>query len=319
MIASGELFTDRLVIAIAALILNGLLGGPRKLHRLAGLYKPGKWLGAAVRALERKLNRDRRSVEDRRRRGVILTTTLVLLSAAAAFGLMIGVHVTAFGGLMEMVLLAAFLSLRQSADFAYALATRIGEGNAEAARAELAGTAWRNAAILDGHALCRAGVETLAVLFTERVVSLVFWYMLLGLPGLLVVRMVTLLADATAHGRDAFGWAPDRLAVIIHFIPSVLASLLVLFSSIFLPFCDMQRAARCYVLHLADPYCRRRELAVFGAALGVALGGPASVYAQGPWVGGAVARAQPGDVRRAVLLQWFSAFLLLFALMLLLS
>jgi adenosylcobinamide-phosphate synthase len=300
-------------------LVNGLFGGPRRWHAMLGLHKPGQWIVIWVRTLERRLNRDKRAAEDLRKRGMVLTIALLgfmVIFGVALIPMLKLPYLGGWGWLIEIILVAFLLSLRQDADFAGELAQKMETNQSEAARDMLAGTAWRNAALLDGHGICRAGVETCAVHFCDRVIAPVFWYALLGLPGLLACRMATLLADTTGYGRDAFGATPFQVNAFIQSIPALLAGLLVAASSGFLPFCHPKMALRVLIQYALDADYRRREVALFGAALNLSLGGPTSVYAQGPWLGGAVAKAFPRDARRAVLLLWFSGFLLFLGLLL---
>jgi adenosylcobinamide-phosphate synthase len=306
----NEWMADRVMVAVAALILNGLLGGPRALHRKLGLHKLGQWLAGVMRGFSLHHPEDQK-------RGTVTTVILLLLAVAIGAGLMWLCRQNYWGGLLEIALLTMLLSLRQAADFGQAIAQRLGANQAEDARAELAGTAWRNAPLLDGHGVCRAAIETASVQLADRVISVLFWYVLLGLPGALAARLLATLSEATLHARDGFGHAADRAAGLVHYLPSLLAGLLLTAASPFLPACSWQRAGKAWLISLMDVCYRRRILNVMGASLNIALGGPASVYAQGPWLGGVEPKAYPRDVRGAVLLLWLSGLLLLITLALL--
>lgn len=310
------MITEHLITLIAALLLNGLLGGPRRWHALLGLRLPAQATVAMMKALERKLNRDKRPPQDLKKRGAIMALALLTVSAALGIALLLALKSFYWGEAVEIVLVASMLRLRQDADFANDVAQVAETKPIELAREELAGSSWRNAALLDVHGICRAAVETVAVHFADRVVAPAFWYALLGLPGIMVCRMSSALADTTGYGRDAFGAAALYIATAVLAMPSVLASLLTLAASTFLPFCQPRKTLAAFMQRIADVDYRKRQIAVFGTALDLSLGGPLSVYAGGPWIGGEVARATPKDARRAALLLWFSGFLLLLGLLL---
>jgi len=312
------MFTDHLIALVAALLLNGLLGGPRRWHARLGLRLPGQMIVALVKSIERRLNRDKRPPKDLEKRGTITATVLLAVSAALGIALAVALKRIYWGGMIEIVLTASMLSLRQDADFASELAGAVEANEGEKARQVLLGSIWRNAALLDGHGVCRAAVETVAVHFTDRVVSPAFWYLLLGLPGMMVCRMATLLADTTGYGRDAFGKAAFYANAVMQAVPSVLSTLLVVLSSVFLPFCNPKQALTAWARYISDMDYRKRQVGLFAAALSLSLGGPLSVYAGGEWIGSGAARASAKDARRAVLLLWFSAFLLLLCLLLVL-
>lgn len=312
-------FSDRLMIAAAALLINALLGGPRTVYRAFGLDRFVRIPASLVRMLERKLNRDKRSIEERRSRGMVLLAFAVGVSVLGGFALMGIAAFTHYGEIIEAVCVALLLSLRPTADFASALARRLAAGEVEFAREELAGTAWRNAALLDSHGIARAGVETVAANLGTRVVSPLFFYVLFGLPGLFATRAITLLADTLGYQTDTFGNAAVRAQRVVHYVPSLLTGVLIAVASMVLPFARPRAAWRMAGLLAADMQPNRREIAVMAATLDLALGGPASVYAQGPWLAGAVARAEPRDVERSGLVLWTVAGLLLLGFALLLA
>ncbi len=300
----NEWVSNHVMAAVVALILNGLFGGPRALHRKLGLNRPGLWF---MRALHT-------AAAGSRQRGTVTAVLLIIAGIMAGGAITYGLRGVYWGGLVEIALLALLLSVRQAADFGQAVSMKIEEGNAQAARDELAGTPWRNTPLLDGHGICRAVIETGSVQFTDRTLSPLFWYLFLGLPGALTARLVTALSESTMHKREEFGFAAGRAAAALHYVPSLLATLLLALASPFLPSCNWQAALKNWVMHVADFSYRRRALAVTGAALNLALGGTLSVYAQGPWVGGIVPQATPGHVRTAVLLTWLASFLVLIGL-----
>lgn len=312
--AASSWINDRLVIAIAALLINAALMGPRSFIRRLRLDRPARFVTRALRTMERKLNRAKRSADDRAFRGMTMVVIFVAAAAAAGGALSFLLSFSYYGSVIQILLLAYLLCQRQQSDLAYAVASAVEAENAPKARAELEGTAWRNAALLDTHGLARAVIETGAVGFTEKVVSPVLWYVLLGLPGLLATRIVTALGDAAGEPRDAFGGSIAKAGWLVHYVPSLIAGILMCLASMFLPFCSPVKALQAWILAGFAYIHHRSQITVIGAALNIALGGPISVYAPGVWTGGAVARAHARDVRRSQLLLWVAAFLLLFML-----
>lgn len=311
-----SIISDRLFLVLLALLANALFLGPRPVVRAIGIFRPAHFITHAVRSLERRLNRDKRSEADRTRRGYVITVSLLVVAAlSGAIFLYVSEH-TDYAKFLQVIVMALLLSVRQTADLAAAVAHSVEAEKLDAAKAELAGTAWRNAPMLDIHGLCRAGIETLSVHLTDRIVSPTLWYLLLGLPGLFACAMLTVLADATAHARAHFGKAADQIAGAMHYLPSLVSGGLAVIASFALVMTKPKDAANRWLEEVGDAQYRRRGPAVFGASLGVALGGPGSVYAQGAWVGGANARMGPQELRYGVMLFGLSVFL--YALLLLL-
>ena len=70
------------------------------------------------------------------------------------------------------------------------------------------------------------------------VVAPVFWYVLFGLPGLLVCTSVSIMAQQIGTGLQkyqAFGFSAARLNDIFQFVPARIAGLLIVIASIFVP------------------------------------------------------------------------------------
>ena len=56
---------------------------------------------------------------------------------------------------------------------------------------------------LDAHGVARAAIESLAENFSDGVVAPVFWYLLLGLPGLFAYKMANTLDSMIGHQTAA--------------------------------------------------------------------------------------------------------------------
>lgn len=299
------------MVAVAALLLNALLAGPPRLRRALRTQAAASAVAHIIRTLERKLNRERRPPAERRMRGTLLCIAALfvsLLLGVAAEWLAFSLD---YGAALEAVVLAALLGLRQSADRAQHEASRLERGEAALLRDELLeGGIWRNAALLDPYAMARAGVETVMVDLNERLVSPVLWYVLFGLPGLFATRIITLLTAVLTPAGEAFGATAWRVARLVHYPPALLTGIWIAAASLFLPFGRPVASVSRLFFTAGTGEPRRIILATAGGALNLALGGPLSVYAGGSWLGGAVAKAYPRDMRRAVWLSWTCALLL---------
>jgi adenosylcobinamide-phosphate synthase len=305
------LLMHRVTLLIAALLVNALLMGPRGWYVRLRIARLAQWPATLIRDLERRLNRDRRSQDERRRRGAVLVFVLMFLCIALAAGFAFATTFFLYGPGVEVALMAMLLGVRQTHDYAAQLQRWLESGDIGYVRDTLEEGPWRNASMLDAHGLSRAAVETTAVAYAEKVVSPALWYLVLGIPGLCAARLTSLLADTIGRNRASFGWAADRLGWFVHYIPTLLASLLLVAASVFLPFSRPLHGIVAWARTLVFPSNHARLLTCAGAVLNLALGGPASVYAPGNWIGGAVARAHTRDIRRAIILFWLASFLLL--------
>jgi len=161
---------------------------------------------------------------------------------------------------------------------------------------------------LDANGVARAAIESLAENFSDGVVAPVFWYLLLGLPGLFAYKMANTLDSMIGHRTPqyrSFGWAAARLDDILNTVPAPLSGLLLTAAAAFARSC---RPGRALMIMLRDgrkhhsPNAGWPESAMAGA-LGLALAGPRR-YAEGlvsdPWLGDGTARAATSDITRAL-------------------
>src|SRR5262249_10907783 len=114
--AAASVFSDRLTILVAALLLNVLLCGPYLLHRALRTHLSAHLAPALWRAREPTPNGATRPPPERRFRGMVLTAVVIMTAAVAGF-LLATLSVRLFyGQAAEIVLLAVLLRLRQSVD-----------------------------------------------------------------------------------------------------------------------------------------------------------------------------------------------------------
>ncbi|MDF0600867.1 adenosylcobinamide-phosphate synthase CbiB [Psychromarinibacter sp. C21-152] len=247
---------------VCALLLDALLGEPRWLW--ARLPHPAVLMGRAVGAADRRYNTGAR----RQLKG---TAVLGALCAGAALaGLIIAQLPGAF--LIEIVVAAILLAQRSLADHVAAVAAALRLSVAEG-RAAVARIVGRDTFAMDGPATTRAAIESAAENFSDGVVAPAFWFLIAGLPGLLVYKLVN-TADSMIGYRTprhaAFGWAAARFDDLLNWIPARLTALVIwLVHGCPAPWSAIRRDAG---LH-RSPNAGWPEAAM-AAALDVALSGP---------------------------------------------
>jgi adenosylcobinamide-phosphate synthase len=88
---------------------------------------------------------------------------------------------------------------------------------------------------MDLSACRRAAIESLSENFVDGVLSAVFWYVLLGLPGLLLFKVASTMDSMVGYKSPRyfyFGWCGARLDDMMNFIPARLTWLLLGLSAI---------------------------------------------------------------------------------------
>jgi adenosylcobinamide-phosphate synthase len=181
------------------------------------------------------------------------------------------------------------------------MARALEDGDLDAARARLPHLCARDPQELDGPALARATVESIAENTSDAAVAPLLWGAVAGVPGLLAYRAVNTL-DAMVGYRSPryanFGWAAARLDDAANWIPARLTGLLTVACAPWAGGRGLAAVRGSYTVLRRDggahpsPNAGRCE-AAFAGALGVRLGGT-NVYA-----GHAEDRPELGDGRPA--------------------
>jgi adenosylcobinamide-phosphate synthase len=302
----GPIGVDPLLLLLAGLLIDALFGDMPVIFR--HIDHPVVIAGRAIAFFDRKLNRENRNETSRRDRGII--TVIVLVATAAVLGLAIERlcrgHLP--GAVVEAVLIGVLVAQRSLYEHVAAVAKALDAGGLAAGRAAVRHIVGRDPMSLDRHGVARAAIESLAENFSDGVVAPVFWYLLLGLPGLFAYKMAntldSMIGHRTPHYRS-FGWAAARLDDVLNLLPAPISGLLLVAAAAIADRCRLDRAL---LIMIRDgrkhhsPNAGWPESAMAGA-LGLALAGPRR-YPEGlvddPWLGDGSARAATSDIVRAL-------------------
>lgn len=144
-------------------------------------------------------------------------------------------------------------------------------------------------------------LEQTAISFVHFVMAPLFWFLLAGLPGLLVATAGWALERAAQENRGGgrfFGWAAVRLDRLLSWVPSRIAELVLAAASLVVP-----RGRPVIALTQGWGHARLGELgtvAAFAGGLGVALPGPLRTDAGRIWLGAGSDRIGRTDLLRAI-------------------
>ena len=313
----------RFILLASALALDALFGEFGLLFRV--LPHPVAALGRAITWFETRLNRPERSPRARFQRGLLTLTLLTAASALLGWVIAYAAGVVRFGEVLELFVVAVLLAQRSLFEHVRAVAAALaGEGLAGGRKA-VGRIVGRDVDKLDSHGVARAAIESLAENFSDAVVGPAFWYLLLGLPGVMAYKCVNTLDSMIGHASARyrrFG-APTAYAdTALNFIPARLSALLLAAAASFVP---NGRPWRALKLALRDARKHRSKNAgwpeaAMAGAVSVSLAGP-RVYGgeavKDAWLGQEfTARAMPSDIHRALAI-YAIACLILLALVLL--
>ncbi len=254
------------LLLIPALLLDALLGEPNWLWQR--WPHPAVLLGRAVEQLDRRLNQGRA----RRARGVLAVGLLGLGAGLLGWGL----AALPFGWLLEILGAAILLAQRSLAEHVLAVAQGL-ERSLPEGRRMVARIVGRDTADMDPSAVARGAIESGAENLSDGVIAPAFWFLVAGLPGILIYKAVNTADSMIGHRtprHEEFGWAAARLDDLLNLIPARLTALLTALAG---------RRPDAHRVVLRDAPLHRSPNAgwpeaAFAVVLGIALSGPRSYH-----------------------------------------
>lgn len=274
------------LLLLAAVLLDRLLGEPRRAHPLVAFGRLASWL-------EQRLN-----VGRSRARGLLAWLLAVLPLTMLAWGLS---TLPGIGWLLSLLLLYLCIGLRSLAEHARPVVAALQAGDLQLARQRVGYMVSRQTDQLDESGVCRAATESVLENGSDAVFAALFWFAVLGAPGAVLYRLANTL-DAMWGYRNArfgeFGWAAARLDDLLNWLPARLVALTYALCG------NTGRALVCWQQQAPqwDSPNAGPVMAAGAGALNVQLGGVAvyqGVMHERPQLG-AGRPAQAADIQRAL-------------------
>jgi adenosylcobinamide-phosphate synthase len=183
--------------------------------------------GKLISSADKWFNQRRYRGRQRRLLGTMAFFALIALSAT------IGVGIGFFGPFAELICLAILLAGRSLDQHILAVAKALGD-NINAARKAISMIVGRRTNDMDEAEISRAAIETGAENLSDGVFAPALWFLIGGIPGLLIYKMSN-TADSMIGYRNpryfAFGWAAARFDDLLNYVPARLTSLFIVFAS----------------------------------------------------------------------------------------
>ncbi len=283
------------VLLIPALLLDAAFGEPKLIWNR--FPHPAVLMGRLISWADATYNEG----DDRRQKGIFVMICL-------GFGaLLLGwlIHKIPDCGLLEILIAAILLAQRSLVQHVQAVgdALRLSLNDGRRTVAMIVG---RDTAALDETGVARSAIESAAENLSDGVIAPAFWFLIGGLPGLLLYKITNTADSMIGHRTERhehFGWAAARFDDLLNLIPSRLTALLVALTHGWLNPAPILRDAP---LH-RSPNAGWPESAV-ACVLNIALAGPRSYNGRMqdfPWVYPEGRRKLvPDDIDRTVAALW---------------
>ena len=315
--------SDRFVNAALALLLAtvaGFITGPRG-HSAVPLV--WRLIDITFGALGERLNKRTRSEGDLLFRGFITVVILILFTGALGLWLEGNLVYAPQSRLVEILLLSFCISTGAVINHGMRLHQVLkGAKMSEGTYLVLARTSRLDLSSRDDFTLTRTGTELLVRFYDKAAVNPLLWYVLGGLPAVMIYAALAAYSwktayDGTVTGTGTIGQALEKL---MGFVPSTFAASLLAMTTLIVPgsgpFSGLQPLLKP---DLCLPYEQGGQpMSVTAYALNLTLGGPVShlngVRMSRKWTGPESATAQLApDYLKRVLYMVFIAYLYLLA------
>jgi len=299
---------DHAPILLLALIFDAIIGDPGWFYRR--IPHPVVLFGRMIGWFDQAWNRD--TLADGTRRLLGAAAVLIILTLAASIGWLIQTSLRGAPYAIALEALIASLFLAQNSLYRHVAAVANNQinsgGDLRAAQVAVGKIVGRDPANLDQAGICRAAIESLAENFSDGVAAPVFWYLLLGLPGLLAYKALNTADSMIGHLSDryrAFGWAAARLDDLANYPPARFGAIALAGAAVFIPGMSAKAAIRAATRDASEHRSVNAgwpEAAMAGA-LGLRIAGPRhydGVLVEDAWMGDGCANAKPDDIQRGL-------------------
>jgi adenosylcobinamide-phosphate synthase len=206
-------------LLVSGIVLDAVFGDPRySLH-------PIRLMGRTLTAFEKLL---RRSGFDGYGGGCFLFVLLAVTWVAVP-SLLIHLlfrYQPAAALVVHAFVVFSLVALRDLIDHVRAFENAARRKDLHSARQAIAMLVGRDTDKMDLAACRRAAIESLSENFVDGYLSAVFWYVLLGLPGLLLFKVASTMDSMVGYKTPVylrFGWCGARLDDVMNYLPARMA------------------------------------------------------------------------------------------------
>jgi adenosylcobinamide-phosphate synthase len=222
----------------AALVIDSAVGDPDyRVH-------PVRLIGAALLLVERAL-RGLGAVGYGG--GVALFLALATLWVGGASIAVLAAWDTSvwLGWSLHLFILYSLLALGSLLTHGWQVESALRRGDLTAARLAVARLVGRDTERMCAGACRRAAIESLSENLTDGFTSALFWYLVAGLPGLVLFKVVSTMDSMVGYRTPRylhFGWCGARLDDLMNFLPARTTWLLVVIAASAIPGCSARKA-----------------------------------------------------------------------------
>jgi adenosylcobinamide-phosphate synthase len=204
-------------VLFCALILDAIFGEPKWLW--SRVPHPAVLMGRLINWADTRFN----TGGHRKAKGIVLLIALVILGGALGW-------LIALSPALNVIAAAILIAHKSLVQHVKAVASGL-ETSVQDGRDAVAMIVGRDTKDMDAPAVARAAIESAAENFSDGVIAPAFWFLIGGLPGLMIYKMVntadSMIGYLTPKHAD-FGWASARFDDLLNLIPARLTMVMLL-------------------------------------------------------------------------------------------
>ena len=213
-------------MVLLALVLDFFMGEPKKIWDR--LPHPITLMGQLVNWLDETLNKG----SQRRTKGFFTVVVLVLIAfiPGLIFEKLNNIPVLGVGiNVIEIIIAAILIAYRSLIDHVNDVATAL-QTDLQQGRNAVSLIVGRDTRQMTGSDVSRATIESAAENFSDGVVAPVFWFLILGLPGILIYKMINTADSMIGYQNQKyanFGFAAAKLDDVLNWLPARISAVII--------------------------------------------------------------------------------------------
>jgi adenosylcobinamide-phosphate synthase len=154
-------------------------------------------------------------------------------------------HIAAL--VVEAFIVYSMIALRDLVKHCWNVEAAASRNDLEGARQAISRLVGRDIERMDIAACRRAAIESASENLTDGFVSVIFWYAVAGIPGIVLFKIASTMDSMVGYKTPRylkFGWCGARLDDVMNWLPARITWLLISAVAVFIPKCSATKALR---------------------------------------------------------------------------
>lgn len=209
------------MLILLAILLDYLLGEPRRYHPLVGFGK----IGLGVESFLHSNSRTETQPIKEKLAGVISVLALIM---PVISGVALLAAIPLWGKGVDLLVLYLSIGGKSLSTHAGDVANALRGSDIALARQKVSLIVSRDTASMQESDIARAAIESVLENGNDAVFGAIFWFLVLGAPGVVLYRLANTLDAMWGYKNKRylyFGWAAARLDDVLNWIPARLTAI----------------------------------------------------------------------------------------------